>query len=88
MRTTQDKYIEIKNLSAPQKAFERMDNEFIDIMYTDHFSDSSVIMLLDVDIDPLKEKDMAWLKELLDTVLPEIGETQYFLTPFTPKQSS
>jgi hypothetical protein len=65
-----------------------MDNEFIDIMYTDHFSDSSVIMLLDMNIDPLKDEDMEWLKELLDTVLPEIGERQYFLTPFTPKQSS
>jgi hypothetical protein len=82
MRTTLSKYIEIKNLSAPQKAFERMDNEFTDIMYTDHFSDSSVIILLDVNIDPLKKEDMAWLKELLDTVLPSIGEKQYFLTPF------
>lgn len=57
-------------------------------MYTDHFTDSSVVMLLDVTIDPLKEEDMAWLKGLLDTVLPEIGETQYFLTPFIPKQPS
>src|SRR5689334_11880315 len=88
MGTSLDKYIEIKNLLNPEKAFERMDNEFIDVMYTDHFTDSSVVMLLDVNIDPLKEQDMTWLKELMDTVLPEIGETRYFLTPFTPKQSS
>lgn len=88
MRTALDKYIEIKNLSDPKKAFERMGSEFIDVMYTDHFSGSSVIMLLDVNIDPLKQEDMVWLKGLLDTVLPEIGETQYFLTPFSPKITS
>lgn len=79
-----DKYIEIKKLSNPEKAFEILKNEFIDIMYPDHFSKSSLIMLLDVGIDGNKDDDIVWLKELLDTVLPKIGETDYFLTPFTP----
>jgi hypothetical protein len=78
------KYIEIKNLSDPKKAFERLENEFIDIMYTDHYSDASIIMSLDVNIDPHKTEDAIWLKELLDCVLPKIGETEYFITPFTP----
>jgi len=82
MPTQLDKYIEIKNLSNPEKAFERLDDEFIDIMYPDHFSKSSLIMLLDVGIDANKEEDLVWFKELLDTVLPEIGETDYFLTPY------
>lgn len=79
-----DKYIKIKNLSDPGRTFERLDNEFIDIMYRDHFSDSGVVMLLDVDIDPYKEDDMSWLKSLLDQVLSEIGETKFFLIPFHP----
>lgn len=79
-----DKYIEIKNLSNPKRTFERLDNKFIDIMYADHYSESSVIMLLDVNIDPYKEEDAVWLKALLDNILPEIEETEYFLTPFTP----
>jgi len=80
-----NKYIEIKNLSSPKLAFERLESEFVDIMYPDHFSDSSLIMLLDVNIDANGEKDAAWLKQLLDVVLPGIGETDYFLTPYTPK---
>lgn len=79
-----DKYIEIKNLTNPKKTFDRLDNEFIDIMYPDILREHSVIMLLDVNIDPNVEKDIVWLKELLDTVLPEMGETKYFLTPFNP----
>jgi hypothetical protein len=79
-----DKYIEIKNLSDPKKAFERLETEFIDIMYTDHYTDASIVMLLDVNIDPHKPEDINWLKELLDCVLPEIGEREYFITPFTP----
>lgn len=82
MATQPDKYIEIKKLSNPKKAFDRLENEFIDIMYPDHFSKSSLIMLLDVGIDGNKEDDITWLKELLDTVLPEIGETDYFLKPY------
>ena len=81
-----DKYIEIKNLSNPKKTFERLDNEFIDIMYPHILREHGVIMLLDVNIDPNVEKDIIWLKELLDTVLSEIGETKYFLTPFNPEQ--
>jgi hypothetical protein len=77
-----DKYIEIKNLSDPKKTFERLENEFIDIMYPNHFSANSVVMLLDVNIDPNKEKDMIWLKGLLENILTEIGEVNYFLTPF------
>ena len=77
-----DKYVEIKGLSDSKRTFERLDNEFIDIMYPDHFSDRSVIMLLDVNIDPYKEEDMIWLKSLLEDVLFEIGETKYFLTPY------
>jgi hypothetical protein len=53
-------------------------------MYPDHFSESSVIMLLDVNIDPYKG-NIAWLKTLLDDILPETGETKCFLTPFYPK---
>ncbi|QHT66092.1 hypothetical protein GXP67_05125 [Rhodocytophaga rosea] len=76
-----DKYIEIRNLTDPQKVFERLDNQFIDIMYVDRISERGVIMLLDVNIDPAQKTDLDWLKELLDSVLPEIGETEYFLTP-------
>lgn len=83
MTTALDKYIEIKNLSDPRKTFERLEDEFIDIMYRDHFSTSSVVMLLDVGIDPYKEEDMLWLRGFLKDVLSEIGETNYFLTPFT-----
>jgi Flp pilus assembly CpaE family ATPase len=82
MKTSSGKYIAIHNLVNPERAFERLDNEFVDVMYTDHIHDSAVIMVLDVNIDPLKEEDRMWLKELLDTVLPELGETTYFLTPF------
>ena len=81
-----DKYIEIKNLSNPQKAFERLENEFIDIMYPASLSTGGVVMLLDVGIDPNIEKDLIWLKELLDTVLLGIGETTYLLSPFNPEQ--
>lgn len=80
-----DKYIEIKNLINPKKTFERLENEFIDIMYADHISETGLIMLLDVNIDPEKEKDIVWLKNLLDDILPGIGETEYFLTPFKPE---
>jgi len=83
MKASLNKYIAIHNLANPEKAFERLDNEFIDIMYADHIHDSAVVMLLDVNIDPFKEEDRMWLKELLDTVLPQLGETHYFLTPFT-----
>ena len=81
-----DKYIEIKNLANPQKAFERLENEFIDIMYPASWSSDGVIMLLDVGIDPNIDNELVWLKGLLDTVLTEIGETRYFLTPFNPEQ--
>jgi len=77
-----DKCIEIKNLVDPRRTFERLDNEFIDIMYPDHFSEGGIVMLLDVNIDPLRNEDIIWIKELLDTVLQEIGETNYYLTPF------
>jgi hypothetical protein len=76
-----DKYFEIRNLRNPLKVFERLKNEFIDIMYPDHIIESSVIMLLDVNIDPNEEKDIIWLKELLDSCLIEISETEYFLNP-------
>jgi hypothetical protein len=79
------KYIEIKKLSNPERVFQRLENEFIDIMYPDHFSNSSLIMLLDVGIDANRTEDIVWLKQLLDTVLPEIGETDYFLTPYIPE---
>jgi len=85
MSTQLDKYIEIKKLFSPERAFERLENEFIDIMYPDHFSNNSLIMLLDVGLDANREDDIVWLKQLLDTVLPEIGETDYFLTPYTPE---
>ncbi len=78
-----DKYIEIKNLSDPTKTFERLESEFIDIMYRDHFSANSVIMLLDIGIDPYKEEDILWLRALLEDVLSESGETNVFLAPFT-----
>jgi len=85
MSTQLDKYFEIKKLSDPARAFKRLENEFIDIMYPDHFSNSSLIMLLDVGVDANREEYIVWLKQLLDTVLSEIGETDYFLTPYTPK---
>jgi len=85
LSTQLDKYIEIKKLFSPERAFERLENEFIDIMYPDHFSNNSLIMLLDVGLDANREDDIVWLKQLLDTVLPEIGETDYFLTPYTPE---
>jgi hypothetical protein len=84
MTSILDKNIEIRNLADPQKVFESLGNNFIDIMYADRISERGVIMLLDVNIDPTKETDLDWLKELLDTVLPKIGETEYFLTPIIP----
>lgn len=86
MSTQLLRYIEIKGLSNPQRAFERLENEFIDIMYPDHFAKNSLIMLLDVGIDANKEDDVLWLKRLLDTVLPEVNETDYFLTPYKPEK--
>ena len=56
-------------------------------MYPRHFSEGSLIMLLDVDIDPFKQEDLVWLTELLDTVLPETGETHYYVTAFNPSHS-
>ena len=82
MSTQLNKYIEIKKLTSPERAFERLENEFIDVMYPYHFSNSSLIMLLDIGINPNRQEDMAWLKQLLDKVLPDIGETDYFLTPY------
>jgi len=40
-----DKYIEIKNLSNPQRAFDRLENEFIDIMYPDKYVFNSLFLL-------------------------------------------
>jgi hypothetical protein len=82
MSTPLKECIEIKQLSNPELAFKRLENEFIDIMYPDHFSNGNLIMLLDVGIDTNQKGDIVWLKQLLDTVLPEIGETDYFLTPY------
>jgi hypothetical protein len=65
--------------------FKRLENEFIDIMYPDHFSNGSLIMLLDAGIDANREEDILWLKQLLDTVLSKIGETDYVLTPYMPE---
>lgn len=84
MEQEPDKYIKIKNLSNLEKAFESLDNVFIDIMYADHIAEDGVVMLLDVNIDPEKENDLTWLKTLLDEVLPEIGEKEFFLVPFYP----
>ena len=53
-------------------------------MYPDHFSNGSLIMLLDVGLNPNREEDLVWLKQLLDIVLPEIGETNYYLIPYIP----
>ena len=77
-------YIEIKKLSNPESVFKRLENEFIDIMYPDHFSDDSLIMLLDVGININSERDIEWLKKLLDEVLLETGEIDYFLIPHIP----
>jgi hypothetical protein len=85
MSSQMNKYIEIKKLSSPERAFRRLENEFIDIMYPDHFCNNSLIMLLDVGIDANNQEDIIWLKQLLDTVLPGIDETDYFLTPYTPE---
>ena len=79
-----NKYLEIKNLAHPQKTFDRLENEFIDIMYPDSVSVQGVIMLLDVNINPNEEKDIIWMKQLLDNVLPDIGEKQYYLIPVNP----
>ena len=81
-----NQYIEIKHLSDPQRAFERLENEFIDIMYPDRLTTNAVIMLLDVGFDPYNESDLAWLKDLLAAVLPGIGETSYSVTPYKPQQ--
>lgn len=63
-------------------SFQKVKSDFPD---PDHFSNNSLIMLLDVGLDANREDDIVWLKQLLDTVLPEIGETDYFLTPYTPE---
>jgi hypothetical protein len=85
MSTQLNKYIEIKKLSNPERVFKKLENEFIDIMYPDHFSNNSLVMLLDVGIDIGNKRDIVWLKQLLDKVLLEAGETDYFLIPYIPK---
>ncbi|SDD69048.1 hypothetical protein SAMN05216464_102288 [Mucilaginibacter pineti] len=85
MATVLNKYIEIKRLSNPESVFKRLENEFIDIMYPDHFFNDSFVMLLDIGIDGNSKEDIVWLKQLLDTVLVEVGESNYFLTPYIPK---
>lgn len=77
-----NEYIEIRNLANPELVFKRLEGEFIDIMEPDRFYENSVIMWLDKGIDPDNKEDILWLKELLDTVLPQIGETGYFLVPY------
>jgi hypothetical protein len=85
MSTQLNKYIEIKKLSNPERVFKKLENEFIDIMYPDHFSNNSLVMLLDVGIDISNKRDIVWLKQLLDKVLLEAGETDYLLIPYIPK---
>ena len=46
MSSQLDKYIEIKQLANPTDAFERIENELIDIMYPDHLSKGSLIMFM------------------------------------------
>jgi hypothetical protein len=41
MAAALNKYIKIKRLSNPERSFKRLENEFIDIMYPDHFSNNS-----------------------------------------------
>lgn len=78
-----DKYIEIKNKSNPEQIFKRLENQFIDIMYPNHFSGNSLVMLLDEGINPNNDEDIVWLKKLLDPVLIEAGEIDYFLIPYS-----
>ena len=85
MATVLNKYIEIKKLSNPERSFKGLENEFIDIMYPDHFFNNSLVMLLDLDIDENSMEDILWLKQLLDPVLIEVGESNYFLAPYIPK---
>ncbi len=77
-----DKHIVIRNLSNPLEVFKRLGDEFVNIMYPTQIYYGDLIMLLDVNIDPYKEKDLIWLKELLDVALSEIGETAYSVEPF------
>ena len=81
MTNGEEKYIIIVNLSNPQKVFEELESKFIDIMYPDYIHEDSLVMLLDVNIEPEKEEDFSWLKELLDDVLPKIGERNYDIAP-------
>jgi hypothetical protein len=85
MAAALNKYIKIKKLSNLERSFKRLENEFIEIMYPDHFSNNSLVMILDVGLDGNKTEDIEWLKQLLDQVLVEIGESNYFLEPYVRK---
>ncbi|MFD2566732.1 hypothetical protein [Pseudotenacibaculum haliotis] len=77
-----DKHIVIRNLSNPLEVFKRLGDEFYNIMYPAQIYYGNLVMLLDVNIDPYKEKDLIWLKELLGDALSEIGETAYSVEAF------
>lgn len=77
------KYIKIINLSNPQRAFELLENEFIDIMYADYCVENGLVMWLDVGFNPCDEEDLLFLKHLLDGILPKFGETMYDVIPYT-----
>ena len=83
-----DEYIEIKGLAAPARAFERLDGEFIDIMYTDHYTGDSVVMMLDVGFDPHNDEHILWLKKLLLEIMDELGENGFYVAPYTPMSLS
>jgi hypothetical protein len=82
------KYIKIINLSNPQRAFELLENEFIDIMYADYCVENGLVMLLDENIDADNEDDLLFLKQLLDGILPKFEETMYDVIPYTPDNLS
>lgn len=67
-------YIKIISLSNPQRAFELLENEFIDIMYTDYCVENGIVLLLDENIDADNENDLLFLKQLLDGILLKFEE--------------
>jgi hypothetical protein len=76
------KRIEIKNLSNPRKCLEKLENEFIDIMYVDYIQEKSLILFMDKGIEPNDEKDLDWISNLISKPLNTIGETNFKVLPF------
>ncbi len=74
------KYIKVTGLRIPENAFRILENEYIDIMYPEKVIHGNLIILLDEGFDAEIENDLLLLKELLDSKLLEVGETEFHVS--------